>query len=326
MEKNNNNDARFQLESNKGKYAQDTVNEKVSKRTLVLVIFGFVVVIAAGLTFAAVKNGKNLERLSSAELQNEAFEKQLVVRDSVINEWIMTFNQIEQNLDTIRQRENLLAVESSGMEFNQEKKQQIIEDIRYIHTLLDQNKSRIASLSAQLRNSGITIKGLEDKVAELETTLAATEVQMEDLKLALSEKDIEIDSLNIKMGDMEYVIAEQYDRINSQTDEMNTAYVVSSTFKDLKEKGIVDREGGFLGLGSKKSLKDDFADSSFIQINVLETKEIPVDSKEVQLITEHPSDSYELVRGGDKIAYIEITDPDEFWKISNYAVVEIDGK
>jgi len=44
----------------------------------------------------------------------------------------------------------------------------------------------------------------------------------------------------------------------------------------------------------------------------------------VKLVTEHPAGSYELVRQDeDQIASIAILNPDEFWKISKYAVVEL---
>ena len=60
------------------------------------------------------------------------------------------------------------------------------------------------------------------------------------------------------------------------------------------------------------------------RLTLRKLKSIPVNSKEAKLITSHPSSSYELVRDKDnKIASIDIKDPDQFWKISKYAVVEI---
>ncbi|NTU65546.1 MAG: hypothetical protein HGB05_19635, partial [Chloroflexi bacterium] len=71
-------------------------------------------------------------------------------------------------------------------------------------------------------------------------------------------------------------------------------------------------------------LIQDFADSSFTQVDITEVKSIPVNTKDAKLITEHPSESYEFIREGkDKIASLEIKDPAEFWKISKYAVVEL---
>ena len=105
---------------------------------------------------------------------------------------------------------------------------------------------------------------------------------------------------------------------------MNKAFVVYGTFKALKAKGLVSKEGGFLGLGKKALMQANFSDSSFTQVNITEMRTIPVNSKTAKFITDHPKSSYELIRGkNNRIASIEIKDPEEFWKISKYAVVEI---
>lgn len=325
---NNKNSNRDVASANAGGMNREKVtqNEGVSKKTLTTAVIGLVILIAAGLVFFTISSNKNRKQLSMIEEENKLFAGQLSTRDSVINDWILTFNQIEKDLETIRQQQNLIEIESSDEDFSMDRKQQIVNDIRYINTLLDQNRERIASLSAELRNSGVAIKGLQDKVADLETSIEQREMEISELKLALIDREFEIDSLNSRMTDMEVIIAEQDDKINNQTNTMNTAYLVYSTYENLKERGIVTKEGGFLGLGKKKSLQEDFADSSFLQVNITETTTIPVNSKEIELITEHPSGSYELIREEDKIAYIEIKNPDEFWKISKYAVVAIDGK
>jgi hypothetical protein len=126
------------------------------------------------------------------------------------------------------------------------------------------------------------------------------------------------------MTDAQISIAQKEETIVEQTAEMNKGFVAYGTYKDLKAKGLVSKEGGFLGIGKKEQLHQDFSDSLFTQVNITETKSIPVNSKSAKLITDHPTTSYELVRGDDdKISSIEIKDPDEFWKISKYAVVEI---
>ena len=114
-------------------------------------------------------------------------------------------------------------------------------------------------------------------------------------------------------------------KISQQTEEMNKAYVVSGTYKDLKEKGLLIKEGGVLGLGKKESLQENsLNDNLFTQVDITKTRTIPVNSKSAKLVTEHPANSYELVKDdADMIAYIEIKDPATFWKISKYAVVEV---
>ena len=77
-------------------------------------------------------------------------------------------------------------------------------------------------------------------------------------------------------------------------------------------------------MGKKGALIADVPEKLFTKVDITETKMIPVHSKGAKLITKHPSNSYTMVpEEGDKIAYIEIKDPEMFWKMSKYAVVEI---
>jgi hypothetical protein len=288
-----------------------------------VVIFVLLLIVGAFVVNSMFKNEVK-KHDAIVENQKRSYTQLVSSRDSVINEWMLTFDEIEKNLATVKEKENIISMKSSDQEFSKDKKQQILKDIAYVNTLLDQNKKKIASLTAQLKNSGGTIKGLETKIAELEATMKQRETEIADLKTTLTQKDFEIGQLNTKMTDAEAAIAQKDEKITNQTAEMNKGFVAYGTYKSLKAKGLLTKEGGFLGLGKKESLQSDFPSNAFTQVNIAETKSIPVNSKSAKLITEHPSGSYELVRDKDnKIASIDIKDPQEFWKISKYAVVEI---
>jgi hypothetical protein len=298
--------------------------EGIARGALVSAIISLLLLIVAGaIVYSLYKQGHN-KQLALMETQRISFTKQVAERDSLVNDWLLTFDQIENDLNLIKQKENIITVKSSDSEFSKTRKDQILNDIRYINTLLESNKKKIASLSAQLKNSGGTIKGLQTRIASLETTVKQYETEMAALKETLVQKEFEIGQLNTRMTALEVTVQEKDSQIIDQTDLLNQAYLTSGTFKELKEKGIVSKEGGFLGLGRKESLVKDLNDNLFSKIDVRETKTIPVNSKDAKLITNHPSGSYEMVHeGNNRIASIEITDPDMFWKISKYAVVEI---
>jgi hypothetical protein len=305
--------------------------EGVAKGVWITAIISFILLITVGIIGISRYNTEQKNQLAVIENQKQSFTELLSKRDSVINEWMLTFDQIEKDLNTVKEKEDIITMKSSDMEFSKDKKQQIQQDIEYINTLLDQNKKKIASLTAQLKNSGGAIKSLQIKVAELEESMKLREGEISVLKVALVEKDFEIGQLNKRMTDQQVAIAQkdekissQTNEINNQTNEMNKGFLAYGTFKDLKAKGLVSKEGGFLGLGKKESLQAEFADSSFTQVNITEMRAIPVNSRVAKLITEHPRSSYEMIHDNDnKISSIEIKDPELFWKISKYAVVEI---
>jgi peptidoglycan hydrolase CwlO-like protein len=302
----------------------DAKKKGVTRGAFVTGIVSLVILVVLGAVVYTLYNRERNRQLSLMESQRQSFAELLTARDSTINEWLTTFNQIEKDLATIVQKENLINVESTGSELSQDKRQRILDDIQHINTLLDQNKKKIAALNSELKKSGGTIKGLQEKITELENMVKQRESEVAELKISLTNKDFEIDQLNTRVSDLQISVAQKDEEINKQTSEMNTAYLVYGTYKDLRDRGIVSKEGGFLGLGRTESLIQDFPDSLFSQVDVTQTKTIPVNSRKARLITEHPTDSYEMVHQDEKtIAYIEIKNPDEFWKISKYAVVEI---
>jgi hypothetical protein len=298
--------------------------EGMKRGVLTTAPIALLLLVVAGFVVNSMYKNEQKKHVAIVENQKHSYTQLLTSRDSVINEWMLTFDEIEKNLATVKAKENIITMKSSDQEFSKDKKQQILKDIEYVNTLLDQNKKKMASLTAQLNNSGSTIKGLQVKIAQLEASMKQSETDLADLKVALTKKDFEIGQLNNRMTEAQAAIAQKDDKITTQTAELNKGYIASGTYKALKAKGLVSKEGGFLGLGKKESLHQDFAAGSFTQVDITALKSIPVNSKSAKLITEHPTSSYELVRDKDnKIASIDIKNPEEFWRISKYAVVEI---
>jgi hypothetical protein len=286
-------------------------------------IIGLLILIVAGFIGYSMHTREYDKQQAMMENQKDMYTRQLVSRDSSINTWLLSIDQIEKDLSLIKQKENMVSLNSSESELSGDKRAQVLADIKDINTLLENNKKKIATLNSIISSSNGTIKGLQARVSTLETTLNQYESNIAELKVTLEKKDFQITQLNGNVAVLDSTVAQQGDEIKGQTEKLNQAYVVSGTFKELKEKGIISKEG-FLGMGKKGTLMADVPEKSFTKIDITETKMIPVHSKAAKLITKHPSNSYSMVpEAGDKIAYIEIKDPEMFWKISKYAVVEI---
>lgn len=301
-------------------------NENEGRKGLVagLTVALALVVLTAAI-FLVQNHKKRLQEASIFENQKTELAMQLNQRDSIINEWVLAFNEIESDIKKITERENMLSIQSMDPEITQDKKNEIMKEIQIIRELIEQNKKKITSLNSQLRSSGIKIASLQARVDTLDAHIAQRDKDMAALRTELVDRNFEIGQLNEKVGTMEIAMVDKETKITQQTDEMNKAYVVSGTYKDLKEKGLLIKEGGVLGLGRKESLQENFNNNNlFTQIDITETLTIPVNSKDAKLVTEHPANSYALIKDTeDKIAYIEIKDPATFWKISKYAVVEV---
>lgn len=271
-----------------------------------------------------VNHQSNKNEYAKLETQYQDLSVQLGVRDSMVNDWVNLFDQVEKDLQTIKEKENLLSsIKSEDVELAENKRESILRDIQLLNTLLADNKKKIAALNTQLKNSGMKIAVLEKKVEELSLALDQRNQHIDSLKTYLAEKDFEMAQLNTKLSDMEVTMAQKQSVINTMEYELNKGFIASGSYKELKEKGLINKEGGFLGVGRTKSLRDNVTPEGFTEVDITKTISIPVNSKKVRLITEHPSNSYSLKKDDNNlIATIEITNPVEFWRISKYAVVE----
>ena len=294
-----------------------------TKNFVIFSLVGFIILalVAGGVYFNDFQKEQKA-RFKIEENRGNSLAIKLHQRDSLVNDYVITLNEIEKDLLYIKEQENLLDVQSNDPELAKNKKAKIISDIQLVYSLVEQNKKKIADLSKKLKSSGVEIAALNEKVKYLTSTITERDNNIVALNQQMEQKDIEISGLNDQVGTLETVVINQKDLIDEQEISLNTAFIAAGNYKELKEKGILTKEGGFLGMGKSKSLANAVSEELFTKIDVTETKSYPVFSERVELITEHPDGSYEWVEENNQIAYMVINDPKEFWKISKYAVLE----
>ena len=110
---------------------------------------------------------------------------------------------------------------------------------------------------------------------------------------------------------------------NAKTEKLNTAYYAFGTKKELIEKGVISKEGGFIGIGKTSKVKDDFNKEYFTKIDITNTNSINIGAKKAKILSTHPTSSYKLI-GEKMVEKIEITNAEEFWSSSKYLVVIIE--
>jgi predicted nucleic acid-binding Zn-ribbon protein len=296
----------------------------IKKGAITTLVICLIIGITTGvILYSSYRTELNAHLIKISEERN-TFLDQLDSRDSTINDWLMAFEQIENDLNAIKNKGNIMTIKASQEEFSIDRRAQVLNDIKYINTVLDSNKEKISVLNSKLKNSSGSVKALSTKIARLEKSVIQYEDEIAEFKRELVKKDFEIGELNTRMTAQEFTIKVQGERISEQEQQLNQAYLISGTLKVLKNKGIVSQEGGIMGIGKKKILSKVIPENEFQKIDITTTKSIPVNSKDANLITYHPKNSYRMIKGSDKmIASIEIQDPDQFWKVSRYAVVQV---
>ncbi|MDX2172920.1 MAG: hypothetical protein SFY56_07360 [Bacteroidota bacterium] len=239
----------------------------------------------------------------------------LTEKEAALQEFISSFNEIQENLNTIKEKEKIVSHSSSTGDVKS-KEGQIKEDIQAIYDLMAKNKNRIGSLSKKLKDSNLKLEGLEKMIENLQNTITQKDEEISDLKSKMESLNIELANLNTN-----YQEAEQEN--SAKTEVINTAFYAIGTLKELKEKNVISKEGGFIGIGKTTKVKEDFNKDYFTKVNIEQTTSINIGAKKVKLLSNHPSSSYKLV-GEKPVEKIEITNPKEFWSNSKYLVIVID--
>ncbi|MES2628816.1 MAG: hypothetical protein V4616_07595 [Bacteroidota bacterium] len=256
-----------------------------------------------------MKNDNEALKSEISSLKAESAEK-----DKTISEFFTSFNEIESNLATIKEKEKGLANANVSGEVKADTKEKIIGDIKAINALMEENKTKLSSLQGKLKKANINVKQMEEMMANLQKQIADQEVAINDLKAQLSNANAALSSLNDLYNES---VAEG----TAKEDELNTAYYVTGMYKELRDKNVVAKEGGVIGLGSTKQLKANFNKDVFQKVDIRQTSRVNTYAKEAKLLTTHPASSYSMTMENG-VQVINIKDAKAFWAASKYLVIE----
>lgn len=266
---------------------------------------------------------------SEAEIARDAavaetarLRSELVMRDSLIGEMTTSFDEIERNIALMDEREKLIAGAHTD-EMGLDKRNRIVRDLQLMNGLMSDSRARIAELTGRLDKSKIEASGLRKRLKDLDLQLAQRDSMMTGMKDELLARDFKIEQINEQLSAIELEVAKREAIIRQQEHEINKAYVAMGTYKDLESKGVLVKTGGVIGIGKRTDLSDAANATQFQEVDVRELRKLPLSGEKPKLVTDHPRNSYSIVAAGDELAYLEIKDPQEFWKLSKYLVVEV---
>ena len=249
--------------------------------------------------------------------QNDSLNSIIAQKDSEINDMMGTLNEIQDGLNQINEAENRVTLLKDGEGGN--KKQQLKENIQFIATRMQQNRELLAKLQKQLANSSFQGEQLKKTIENLQKQIEEKDKQLQTLRQELDSKDIHIaeldetiNNLNTKTSNLTNVNHQQSQTINTQDKQLNTAWYVFGTKKELKEQHIIE---------DNKVMTGNFNKNYFTKVDIREISEIKLMSKSAKLLTTHPSSSYSLVRDANKQYTLRITNSQLFWSTSKYLVV-----
>jgi len=267
--------------------------------------------------------------IEQAQVEKTTHEK--LVQDS--------YDRIEANLAKITEHEAMIKQDMSGDEntSNLAPEERIQYEIRMIEQLINENNNIIANLNQQISEKDSRLAGYEKTVRDLKSKVTeyhamvdqlvadkeALQRNLDETAQARDNLQAEVVNLNDQVVQKSTVINDQNQLLLEKERNLHTAYYTVGSYKTLRDRNIVDKEGGFLGINTVKTLGNNLDPSKFKEIDWREVSEIPVDAKRCEVITDQDPSSYTMVYENDKVSSIKITDPDKFWGKSKYLVVVV---
>ena len=274
-----------------------------------------ILVIGLALSLSACQEKKNTAMVPIE--QRDSLSRIIEQKENELNDMMATINEIEEGMREISAAENRVNVARQGEGANQ--KARIKENMQFINATMKQNRELVKKLQQQLRESSVKSDQLRKAIENLTAQLEEKEQQLQQLRAELEQKDIHIaeqaeriEGLNQNVSSLVEETNQKQQTINTQDKQLNTAWYVFGTKKELKEQSIL-QDGDVL--------RANFNKEYFTKIDIRIDKEIKLYSKSAKLLTSHPSSSYTLTQDANKQYVLRITNPQTFWSTSKYLVV-----
>ena len=279
------------------------------KRILIIAI--------AALALTGCQEKKNAPAVSQTDVRIDSLQRIIDQKDNELNDVISTFNEIQEGFRLIELAEKNVSIIKDGEATN--KPEQIRESIRSIQQRMQHNRELIARLQQQVREGSSRSEELRRTINNFVKELEAKNNELQQLRTELQEKDIRIaeldntvSTLNSDVTQLREETAKKTETINNQDVQLNSAWYVFGTKKELQEQNIYQKG---------KVLQSNFNKNYFTKIDIRVDKEIKLYSKSARMLTSHPAGSYTLQPDAQQQYVLRITNPQQFWSTSKYLVV-----
>ena len=286
--------------------------------------FKHLMIIALPVLLLVACDGKEKE-LEAQNAELAAIGKQ---KDAEISNFLSAMNAIQDNLDSIKQKENIItAIAIEDVENPAVREELIVEDILLIYDKMQENKRMLDKLNKDLENSSIynaelarTIKGLKARIEAKDKELASLKEELAKADIVIDNMMADLDKLAMENTKKLEVIRQKEEVLEEKEEEIQKGYYIVGTSKELMDKNIIKKQGGFLGMGRIPRISEDASLEHFAQINILEDLSFEIDSKKATLVSSHPAHTYEFF--GDKtIDSLVVEDPEAFWQHTKVMVI-----
>lgn len=270
------------------------------------------------ITASCVSKSKHQEELAATR---DSINAVVANRDAEITKFLSDFNTIQLTMDSIKQIENMVSVNSKNKEITHKSKDLIVKDLIQLQQMLDKNKALVSELKGMRMSDSRKLKALQNTIALLEKQLIEKDADIAKLNEKIEMLNLDVSSLKLTIDDLTAESESKSQELSKKEDLMNQASYIIGTSDELLAKNLLVKAGGFLGLGRTLRVSKTLNKEDFNSIDIRSFSTVSVNAKEAQLLSVHPEGSYHFVGSEKMVDSFEIDDPAAFWSISKYMII-----
>lgn len=277
-------------------------------------------ILLSAVVISVASCGGNTQKSNS---ENDSLRNALSANMAEMDEMNLFLDAINTSMDSVVNMEGGV-LRTSG-ESPLPKKEQIKQNLETYKVMLERQRERISILEKKLKDGDAnskkmlkTIESLKKQLEEKDKAIAELTAELEKKNFDIETLKAHVEQLNTNVAQLNEESAEQKKTIDAQADQLNEAYVIIGTKKELKQAGLMT--GGTLFKKSKLDLTQVNA-SAFKKIDIRNVKSFKIPEKSYKILTHMPAGSYKVTENADGTCTLTITDAARFWSVTNYLVI-----
>lgn len=281
----------------------------------------FIILLA---TLIASCTGKAPEKQEEPLL--DASRRELETALSERDQLLSLVKEITTSTEEIKRIEHVVTLDGNGPRENANRHYRVLNDIAGIRNALRTRREKLDELEHRLKESALYTDELQSIIDIMRSQIDRQANDLAGLGAYLTDACRHIDSLSCEVDSLHTTV----DSVNGERDraeaaserleaELNTCYYVVASKTELKEHKIIETPF----LRKSRLLRGEYDREFFTVSDKRGLASINLYCRKAKILTNHPAGSFRIdERNGGKV--LLITDPAQFWSLSNYLVVEAD--
>ena len=262
-----------------------------------------------------------------------------------ISQLTASIDQISVSLDAISAQEAILSKTTE----HTNKKSKIIQQIRTLGALLAEKQNTINKMldekvkkveaPSQPNESidnlyklrgflSLQLKDKSDRISQLEKVASLKDVTVDQLKYIVMNQANGVDAMRYRFNmaalEREYALLKAREKehakekhVSKDVMGLEKVYYIIANKETLKEKGLLKTS-----LFSKKIDNNNIRKEYFVEVDSKELGTLTINSTTPKILSQNPQGSYKLTVNDDKTTTLTIVDPELFWNVSRYLIIQ----